>query len=393
MKPASGAPAATLAGFNYAALKNWVFLVFPLLVVLGNVELWLGASSLTLPMALVVLLPIGLVEVLRARQGHCAAQLLPFLFMYLLLIGLGVLAAWADPMTSWRRNLVSLLPWVTAGLTLFCFKDVRLPADVSRVMRCAGACLALLVILKFAWVFLPIWWQVGRAAVFEQKGLMGLPLGQSNFLAVFLMFFSVFAWRSHKALWLLMLFAVTLTLSRFGLAFTLLAAACVVLLGYVRLSILVLLLGLAGALLIVPVLLFPVQLSSLFGFLPKSLEARFDLWTAAMAQIVAAPFWGGGPGGFTTYLELIGWPRLEWGAHNFVLAQWIEFGCLGLLVYLLILLRFLLVPSAMSTADERLVKLGGVLLLFYGLFENVVGQMAFELLFAYLLCLLSARRA
>lgn len=378
----------------YTTLKNGVFLAFPLLVVLGNAELWLGSSSLTVPWALVFLLPIALVELATLLRGHCEAELLPVLFLYLLLFALGVLSALFSSVTSFARNAVSLLPLFIALLTLFCFKDVRLPGNVPRLMRIAGGVLALMIVCKAAWLFVPAWWDFGVRGIFEQKSDMGLPLGKSNFLAVFMMFFSVFAWRSHKALWLLMLLATCLTLSRFGVAFILLAAVCVWLLNYCRLSMVVAVLGLSSILLILPVWLFPVQMSEMFrnSFLPSSLAARFDLWAAALDLIGRNPFWGGGPGGFTTYLDFISWPKYEWGTHNFLLSQWIEFGVLGLLVYFVIIARFLLARSFLPLADEALIKLGGTLLLFYGLFENVVGLVAFEMMFAYLFCLLFARR-
>lgn len=378
---------------SYVSLKNGVFLIFPLLVVLGNVELWLISSSLTVPWALVVILPIALIEMLTARKGYCATELLPFLFLYLLLFALGMLAALFGSATSVMRNLVSLLPLCIAWLTLFSFKDVNLPTDVPKLMRIAGGLLVLMVLLKSAWLLLPAWWNAGLGAVFAQKGDMGLALGKSNFLAVFLMFFSVFAWRAHKLLWLFMLLATCLTLSRFGVAFVLLAAVCVWLLDYFRLSVVLALLALAGGAVILPVWLFFAQIpESVHNFLPESLAARFELWSVALELLDVHPFWGAGPGGFTTNLELIAWPRYEWGTHNFILSQWIEFGILGLLVYGLIILHFLLLRSSLPVADEALFKLGGVLLLFYGLFENVVGLVAFEIMFAYLICLLSVRR-
>lgn len=376
----------------YSTLKNWVFLAFPLLVVLGNVELWLGGSSLTVPWVLILLLPIALVELATLPKGRCDAELLPVLFLYLLLFALGVLTALFSSVTSFARNAASLLPLLIALLALFCFKDVRLPDNIPRLMRVTGGILALMIIYKAAWLFVPAWWNSGVSGVFEQKGDMGLSLGKSNFLAVFMMFFSIFAWRSHKTLWLLMFLATCLTLSRFGVAFILLAAACVWLLNYCRLSMVVAVLGFSSILLILPVWLFPVQMSEIFrnSFLPSSLAARFDLWAAALDLIGHNPFWGGA-GGFTTYLEFISWSKYEWGTHNFILSQWIEYGVLGLLIYLVVIARFLLARSFLPMADEALIKLGGILLLFYGLFENVVGLVSFEIMFAYLFCLLSAR--
>lgn len=346
----------------YVSFKNRVFQAFPVLVVLGNLELWLGSSSLTVPWTLVVIMPIALVEMMTARKGYCAAGLMPFLLLYLLLFALGVLAALFDSAVNFKRNLVSLLPLCIAWLVLFSFKDVDLPSDVPKMMRSAGGLLGLMVLLKSAWLFLPVWWSGGFEGVIEQKGNMGLALGKSNFLAVFLMFFSVFAWRANKVLWLFMVLAACLTLSRFGVAFALLAAVCVSLLIYVRLSVVLVLLALAGAIMTLPVWLFSSQVVEMsHGFLPASLVARFELWDAALELLSHQPFLGAGPGGFTNYLELIAWPRSEWGVHNFILSQWIEYGLLGLLVYGLIILHFLFLRSSLPVEDKVLLKLGGVL--------------------------------
>lgn len=377
----------------YVAFKNGVFLAFPILIILGNLELWLGSSSLTLPWALIVILPIALVEILNLRRGYCVADLPPFLFLYCLLFALGVLATLFSSVSSLKRVLVSLLPLFIAGITLFSFKSVRLPSNVPKLMRIAGAFLALMVMIKSVWLFLPAWRTDGFGGVIEQKANIGLALGKSNFLAVFLMFFSVFAWREHKKLWLFILLATCMTLSRFGVAFVLLSAVCVWLLDYFRLSVVLLLLAFAGGLLTLPVWLFPNQVAGIFyDFLPASLIARFELWALAMELLRFEPLWGGGPGGFTTYLELIAWPRYDWGPHNFILSRWIEFGILGLLVYWLIIFRFLLLRSSLPGSDRTLLQLGGILFLLYGLVENVVGLVAFEIMFAYLICLLSARR-
>lgn len=379
----------------YASLKNGVFFIFPLLVVLGNIEIWLGSSTLTLPLVFVFLLPIALIELLRfLYQGQCDTGPLPFVFLYILLLSFGVLAAVVDSASSIPRSVVSLLPVCVGLLTLFSFAGTSLPENVPKLMRVAGAGLSLLILYKALWLFLPVWWSSGIDGIFERKSELSLPLGHSNFLAVFLMFFSIFAWRYHKLLWLLMLIATGLTLSRFGIAFFLLAALCVWLLDFLRLSVVISLLCLLGVITVIPVWIFSTSIAGVLhnGSFPESLVARFDLWVAALELISDRPIWGGGPGGFTTYLELIVWPRDEWGTHNFILSQWIEFGALGLMIYFAIIARMLYVRSSLPRADEELVKLGSVMMLFYGLFENVVGLIAFEIIFAYLLCLLSARR-
>ncbi|MPT21133.1 MAG: O-antigen ligase domain-containing protein [Pseudomonas sp.] len=378
----------------YQKLKSILFLIFPVLVVLGNFELWLGASSLTLPWLLLIILPFVLLDMAMLWKSRCNSEWLPFMFLYGLLFVLGGLSALADSDTSLLRNLASLLPLMVALAVLYCFRDVSLSFNVTKIMCVAGACLVFMIFMKSILLYWPAI-RLGQVhEVFGYKSEMGLPLGKSNFLAVFLAFFAVFAWRANKVLYVAVLLAACLTLSRFGVAFVLFAGLCAYLLNYVRLSVIALVIVGFSILTVLPVFFFPTQAVALARecSLPESLIARFELWRAALELLAGRFFWGAGPGGFTTYLELVGWPRYEWGTHNFVLAQWIEYGFLGLTVYFIILVRFFLLHAEQDSADYELVKLAGAILLFYALFENVVGLVAFEVMFAYLICLLSARR-
>jgi O-antigen ligase len=381
--------------FTYGQFKGLLLLLFPLLVILGNAEIWLGGSSITLPVLLVLLLPVTLVEIFRARRGFLNREWIPFFFLYVLLFSCGVLSALFDDVTRAQRNAAALLPLVMAITVLFCFRDISLDFNVVRVMCVAGGSLATLVLIKSVVLFIPALQGGDLAEVYRLKSEMGLPLGKSNFLAVLLVFFSVFAWRVSKLLWLFILFATCLTLSKFGIFFVLIAGCCTYMLSLFRLSVVLAVLGGGAAFLVLPALLFPSEIITLANnySLPASLVARFELWSAALDLLKLNFFWGGSPGGFTTYLELVGWPRHEWGTHNFILAQWIEYGFLGVCVYLAMIVRFFLVRSCNACADDELIKLSGAILLFYALFENVVGLVAFEMMFAYLLCLLSARRA
>ncbi len=382
------------SNFTYRVLKGFFFLLFPLLVVLGNFEVWLGGSSITLPFLLVLLLPVALCEMFRLRRGFLNREWIPFFFLYVLLFSCGILSALFDDFTRAQRNAAALLPLVLAVMVLFCFRDISLGFNVVRVMCVAGGGLATLVLIKSIMLYMPALQGSGLADIYRLKAEMGLPLGKSNFLAVMLAFFSVFAWRFNKFLWFYMFLAVCLTLSKFGVFFVLLAGLCTWLLSFFRLSVVLALLAGGAALFVLPVLIFPADIITLANSysLPTSLIARFELWSAALDLLKLNFFLGGSPGGFTTYLELVGWPRHEWGTHNFLLAQWIEYGFLGVCVYLAMIVRFFLVRSCNACADDELIKLSGAILLFYALFENVVGLVAFEVMFAYLLCLLSARR-
>ncbi|MNG25268.1 hypothetical protein D3C84_1100970 [compost metagenome] len=65
---------------------------------------------------------------------------------------------------------------------------------------------------------------------------------------------------------------------------------------------------------------------------------------------------------------------------------------LGLVFYILIVGVSFHWVSQLPSAEDRLLKISIFVTLLYALFENVIGVAAFEMLFAYGLCLLAARR-
>ena len=378
--------------FDYSRIKNWLFCWFPFALLMGNFELWVGASSLTVPLVVPLLVTVLVIDI-AALRFRWSVRLIPFILFYIIFLTLGFLAGLTDYSTSIQRNLASLLPCISGLFVLLAFKDVDLPSQVSKVMVFAGALLALMVIARSLWVLVPVISE-GREAVMESKGALLLPLGPSNFLAVFLMFFSMFAWRENKLVWLLLLVGVVFTLSRFGIAFTLVAALSITISRRIPISFFQL-----GFLLVSAAFVL-----SLFGgggvlqhlasesILPASIAARLDLWFAGASIVTLNPLFPSSPGGFTSYLEHISWPRFEWGVHNFVLSIWIEFGLIGLLLFLCIIIFVLRSRSSMEARDEKLVKLAVIFLFLYASVENVVEVTSFQLLFAYLVCLLNSKR-
>jgi hypothetical protein len=380
-----------ISRLNYPGIKYWLFCWFPFALLAGNVEISFGASSLTLPLTVPLLVTIIFIDFVLLRF-RTSKRLLLFIILYLAFLILGLIAGIGDQSTSIERNLASLLPYICGLLVLLAFKDVDLPCMIPKVMVLSGAILSIIVIFRSIWVLVPVFSGGWEAAV-NYKAALVLPLGPSNFLAVYLMFFSIFAWSENKAVWIIILAGVALTLSRFGIAFTLLAALfssarklpisfyCAGL--FVANCVFLLFVFFGGE-------IFQYLISD--GILPPSIVARLDLWFAGVNLITLNPLFPSGPGGFTSYLELISWPRAEWGVHNWVLSIWIEFGFFGLLLYVCIMGLLLILPSSMDSPDHRRVKLAVILLFLYAGVENVVEVSSFQLLFAFMIVLLFSKK-
>lgn len=227
------------------------------------------------------------------------------------------------------------------------------------------------------------------------KGEIATPLGGSNLLAVFIVFFVPFAWVHARWIWAGLLVALLATLSKFGLFFFMLATAITVLSRRVNLYFLLGIVGLGMLLVWLLLMCLPAEYLQQIEGVPglASLVARINLWQLGWELLEANFLYGWGPGGFTSYQELMLWTRAEWGVHNFILARWIEFGLLGLVFYIVMILLSFHWVSSLLPAEDRLLKVSLFVTLLYALFENVIGVAAFEMLFAYGLCLLAARRS
>lgn len=384
----------TMGGLSYDRLKSEAFAIFPVLVIFGSFDIWVGGGSLTLPWALFVLLPLVVIELGRGGRSRIAKSLLPFILLYLAMLASAILALGFKIETSIQRNLASLLPLAMALLVLVSFKDVNIRPCLKRVMLWSGGLLAALVFIKVVQFVVQNsdgWHQLAYPTKFDIR----LPLGMSNYLAVYLVFFSVFAFRYSKLVWSLCLLATFATLSRFGTAFIILAMLTTWSLRFLRLEAVLGILFVLVMSVVLPVFIFPdstIMLARDVG-LSESILSRFELWGAALDSLKISPLWGGGPGGFTTYLELVNWHEGVWGTHNIVLSTWIDYGFPGLLAYILIVGCFFFQSSRLLREQEELTKLGLAMLLVYGLFENVGSTTTFEMLFAYLICLLAQPRS
>ncbi|AYF87486.1 O-antigen ligase domain-containing protein [Pseudomonas sp. DY-1] len=364
--------------------RESLFVFFPYILVLGNIQIWFGTSSLTVPFALIAVLPLMMLSFLRGGDSRSIL----FLLIYGFLFFLGLLSSAYNPQSSWGRHLASLIPVFTGGAVLLCFKDVAYNRKLEASIRNAGLLLGFLVWCKFFYGALYVYMTDG--GFYELKSHLSLPLGNSNFLAVYLLFFLAFTvgkgqvWSS-----LFILLAVFMTMSRFGTMF----------------SIFTILLACAAGRFTVSAVLWPLALVcfSVFllimlnigealallreGYFP-SLLARAELWEQGKNLVQVSPVLGAGPGGFTTHLDSIAWPRQEWGSHNWILSVWVEYGVTGFLLYLFMISMFFLQAPVKERVLGKRIKLGIAITLLFGLFENVVGISSYEALFAFSICVL-----
>lgn len=375
--------------------KRCLFYIFPLLVVLGNLELWLVGSSITLPVAL---LPVAIL----CACDLCSPRRLYFSWRALLLFSLscaillaGLICSLAVEWVSLKRNLVSLLPIGGMLAVQYVFRDILAPITVRRPLLIAAMMLSLSIIACSLWKLLPILFEAGWVEMMASKGEIATALGGSNLLAVFIVFFVPFAWVHARWIWGGLLVALLVTLSKFGLFFFMLATVITVLSRRVNFYFLLSIVGVGMLLAWLLLMCLPVEYLQRMEFVPGlgSLVARINLWRLGWDLLSTNLLYGWGPGGFTSYQELMLWTRAEWGVHNFILARWIEFGLLGLIFYILMILFSFRWTSPLLPAEDRLLKVSIFVTLLYALFENVIGVAAFEMLFAYGLCLLAARRS
>lgn len=375
--------------------KRGLFYIFPLLVVFGNMELWLAGSSITLPVALLPVAILCVCDLCSPRRLYFSWRALLFFSLSCAILLAGLISSLAVDWVSLKRNLVSLLPIIGMLAVQYAFRDVSVPLSVRRPLLMAALVLSLSIIACSLWKLLPILLVAGWAEMMASKGEIATALGGSNLLAVFIVFFVPFAWVHARWIWAGLLVALLVTLSKFGLFFFMLATVITVL---SRRDSFYYLLGLVGlGMLLVWLLLMclPVEYLQHMDAVPGlgSLVARINLWRLGWELLDANFLYGWGPGGFTSYQELMLWTRAEWGVHNFILARWIEFGLLGLVIYIVMILFAFHWVSQLLPAEDRLLKVSLFVTLLYALFENVIGVAAFEMLFAYGLCLMAARRS
>ena len=352
-----------------------VFLLF-----VGEIRIPVGGSQLYFPVSLA---PAGALCLLRLGTR---SLLVPFGAIALAIVLLaGSISAAASEYVGLRRSLAAAFPVGAALLAACALAGVP---DLSKVLRSAvlwgGTLLALwIALLSFKAV-------TSGLPFYEAKLLIETPLGRSNYLTAFLLFYVGIAWRRAPALATIGALAILAAISRGGmlvlLVFVLLTWANRRGLAGIAASVLIAVSIGGAAVLAFADLGVEAAAGDLVSGLasPASAGNRVVLWQASRSLLAESPVLGVGPNGFRSMIE--GRPELEdvWGPHNAVLTLWLNYGLAGLCaycVYLGCLLRAL--GGARRTprdADQAFVAV--LALLFFSLFEPLIGSASFEVLLA-----------
>jgi O-antigen ligase len=371
--------------------------IFPLLIVLGNVTLWIGDSSLTVPIAAILAIFFSLLTLYTLfanREFSVQSTTAAFALLVASAASSGIIAQLDGTEVTLQRFGASMIPYVLGLFVMVAFLDMPKPFSIRRSLELAAFVLIALIFFSAANQLLSLALS-GRSLALYNKSNIDIPLGGSNFLAMFLVFFSVVGWRWNKLLWIFLLVALILTISRFGFIFF--AAATIMtelhMRGHRRFvytataSCAFVLLGvalLAGN----GVLDAMESVRSL-----QSFAARIELWMMAREIIANSPLFGAGPGGFTAALEGANWKRSEWGAHNLALTVWVEAGFFGVLMLCMAVFAFFRGEVVEVSEESDLLKLAVAWVLCFAMVENAIEVSSMTLLLCYMLALSKMRFA
>lgn len=354
---------------------------------IGDFQLPIGTSTLTVPIGMVVVFPVVFLYLINRhiKVSVPAALLLMTLFC-------GYIGYLLTPVATFSRCAVGGFPLVVAALTLIAYERCPLPLEKAiRYMLAGGVVLALYVMVLF---FLSLYVQ---GDYYDQKAVIETPLGKSNYLAAFLIFLFALSLQRSKFLSVLFFIAVLCTLSRGGLLALMVLGALVPFLkirkGWV-LWVLALSVGLVMGYLATTDWGRNIgEGIDTDGSAFDSAFNRLALWSFGLNIFSDYPLFGIGPNTFRTFVELAGDVEDVWGVHNSVLMVALNYGIIGLcfyLTYLTIIYRYIV---AAEKIDEKFLYLRAVflVLLVFGLYEPLVGSVAFELLLVLVMVLARAR--
>lgn len=359
---------------------RWLAWTSIFLLFVGDIRIPIGESTLYTPMAIFPALVLLFLRLIVAE--------IYFLRGTLALIGVlaaGVLSAiWSD-YVSVMRTVAAMFPIAAAILVLFALNGV---SGVHRIIQSAimagGGLLAVWVLLLTLRAFF------SGLAFYDAKLLIETPLGRSNYLGAFLLVFLAFAWGRSNILKGLALCALG-ALSIYSRGTALVFALFLLILCAQKLK-----LGQKSLLFIASVTLgFSIILVAIFStigfdfnsvvyFDNDSLEStgnRLLLWKKSVEMLLQSPVLGIGPNGFRSLVETYGYEDV-WGPHNSILLLWMNYGVIGLFCYLA---YCVFIIQSMRRNDyfkkyDRQILILLFLLLFFSLFEPLIGSASFEIL-------------
>lgn len=359
-------------------LQSYIFLLPFFLLFIGDFQLPVGKSVVTVPMGMVLVLP--------AFVWYLITRKLEFSGPSMLLVGVllcGSLGFLFTPLASFLRSVVGALPIAFAALIIVVYEGH--PVSQEKAVTCmlmGGLVLAVAVVILF-------FYSLGVQGDFYNKKLMiETPLGRSNYLAAFLLLLFALSLPRNIFISAIFLGAIFCTLSRGGVLALVMFLAIIPFLRRGKLC--VLSFGVMSVCFLVACLAPDVvveyfsSILNLQGIGLDSVFNRFKLWSFGFDIFSEHPVFGIGPNTFRTFVELAGNVEDVWGAHNSVLLVVLNYGFFGLILYsayLWIIYKNLLLAEAI---DARFFYLRAVflVLLVFGLYEPLVGSAAFEVMLA-----------
>ncbi|MFJ3462501.1 O-antigen ligase family protein [Achromobacter spanius] len=355
------------------------------LVFIGDVQVPVGASTMTVPMGIFIILPLLGASIMLPRiTVPTSALLLSGIIIF------GAAGVAMTPEGQYMRAAAGALPLVYAICTLIFYAQVYqfLKQEwIVRMMLAGGAVLAIGVVLLF---FVAV---LSPGDYYARKLFVATPLGRSNYLAAFLVFlFALASARMRVMRWLFAL-AIFCTMSRGGvIIFALFLLALQM--DKKRLLWLVWVVPLVAF--VSAILFFSIDIQTqlreydgLFASELSSVVNRLLLWSFSFDLWLQHPWFGIGPNTFRTFIELNHGIEDVWGTHNSILQLLLNYGLFGAILYgwyLRVIYRHLL-RAEQTTPWFRYLRVVFVVLLVFSLFEPLVGSAAFEVLLAFMLVL------
>ncbi|MFD2648782.1 O-antigen ligase family protein [Devosia albogilva] len=353
----------------------------PIAISFGSLPVWVGGSSLSVPFALALTLPLAGHTIVRQR-----ATMPPVLLWLFAVLLLGVAISAGRAVTAdevkWSRAAAYSLPYACGFTVLFAMWGAPRPT-LNLPIAIAGAVVAASVLAFTLHYYATL---EGQSFLYDFKEALVTPLGGSNLLALFMVFCVPFAWKQTRkwlgvVLWCALAAAVWATKSRYGLGFFSLATvasawhywrprdARLVISAVALISVAVL----AGTALMADQHLAATAMH--YG-VPLSVVRRADLMVFAADLIQAQPLLGIGPGGFMTAIER-SWTGIEVAVHNSILVMWLDGGMISLLALILIVVLFYL------RASDPSLKMAVTLLLGFSLVEPALEVAPIIMLFCF----------
>lgn len=346
------------------------------LLFVGDAQVPIGQSAVTVPLGVIVLVPL---LALMSMAGRVTVSRSACLLLVVLLSGL--IGTVLTPQAQTSRAAAGSLPLVYAVVALLVYEATRpRPARIVNWMLFGGIVLAVWVIALGA----P---NIGSEGdYYEDKLLVETLLGRSNYLSAFLLFLVGMCWSRHRFLAPLFMFAMVCTMSRGGVLMLVLFFIAAWLARRDKLWLIGLLSFFAFVATAAVVALY--QVDAFEAFLDPSDTRvgstinRLLLWSFGVELWTSQPLVGIGPNTFRTFVETTDGMEDVWGVHNSILLMLLNYGVIGVIVYGLYVREIYraIVKAEVVDAGVAYLRAVFVVLLVFSLFEPLVGSAAFELL-------------